>query len=188
MKTLGLDLDNTFCDFTQGFRNHVATASMLTEDEAMLHLPEPTVYDFADWDWHQTAYKGLSEAFAAAEGVPGFYSGLRALEGAADAVGELRADGYDVIIVTSREQRWLEETVEAARNWGLHYDGIVFAPVKYPLSTSVDIFIDDSPSHLADFWREGIDAIAFTTGYNIDSPALARVDCWSQVGDAVRKM
>lgn len=182
---IGLDMDNTFVDFSAGFRQHVANVSRLKQEDALVIMPDPSVYNFAGWDWSYTAFSGLAEAFAHAEASAGFYELLEPFEGAVDALLTLATDGAMITAVTARSEEFYAQTIACLRHHGAPVETVLFSKTKFDLHRShggsIDLFFDDAPHVLSGFDVNMVPSVAFTTGYNGDSVSTHRVNEWSEV-------
>lgn len=185
-KVIGLDLDNTFGDFTDALRQFVAKSSKFTPEQTQAYLPEPNGYSMENWHWDKTVFSGFLGAFKMAERNGGLYSNMAAFDGATESIRHIR-NRFDasIHVVTARSDLFAEETQSALKTWGIHdiVDKVTFTNTKhvYP----ADVFIDDAPSHLESFSERGIPAVAFHQLYNVESPAKARISTWRDSVQAI---
>lgn len=190
--TLGLDLDNTFADFTGAMRDFVADAAGVTDEGVKSSmLPTPDGYSMENWNWRMTPFTGFLDAFYAAEETGDLYRTMRAHEGAVEAVRAIQDNGFSVEVVTARKSKFEGETREAMDRWGLDVEKIVFTDDKY--AYPADIFIDDAPSHLEKFGVRNIPAIAYTNLYNAhlndaELGIYGRITHWNDAVGMVEKV
>lgn len=190
---VGLDLDNTFADFSGAMRKFIAETAAITEADVInAIMPDPTGYSMENWIWCHTPFSGFQDAFVAAEETGKLYSSMEVFPGAVEALSELSALDYDVHVVTARRPAFEAETREALEIWGVpHMDNLTFTNEKY--NYPADIFIDDAPSHLSAFGERNIPSIAFTNAYNAnlnDSEVgiYGRIHTWDDAVDMFAKV
>lgn len=183
-KTVGLDLDNTAAKFSVAMREFVSAHAGFTPAQTKKHLPEPTTYDLDPWNWKAAGFENFMDAFTTAENAGGLYANMEAHPGAAKAIRAIQDAGHRVVVITARNSRWADETNSSLQRWGVTPDEVIFSNDKHLYHTSnggdIEIFMDDSPSHLKKFADRGIDAIAFHNEYNVDSVATARIKHWKE--------
>lgn len=190
---IGLDLDNTFSDFSGAMRNFIAYTAGITEKDVIDSImPAPTGYSMENWSWEHTPFTGFLDAFMAAEETGNLYSTMEVFDGAPEAISQLSLLDYDVHVVTARKPAFEDETRQALESWGVdNIAKMVFTNEKY--NYPADIFIDDAPSHLTAFGERNIPAIAFTNGYNAhfddsEMGLYGRIDNWSNAVNMFQKV
>lgn len=174
---LGLDLDNTAAQYTEGLRNYmIANYGYRPRD-----LPEPARYNFAETDWpFDTAEQYLEVHREAVEA--GLFRGLRPMDGVVEAVKELRAEGVHVAVVTHRllhdftYHLVASDTVHWLDRVGLPFDSIAFSGRKSEIRSHA--YVEDAPSNIAAIRAAGMKVFAFDKAYNRDLGG-DRITNWS---------
>jgi 5'-nucleotidase len=176
---VGLDLDNTTGDFTDGFRQFIKQRYSLSDAEVATRLADPTnyEYDISGWFSDRTEFRN---AFHEAE-ADGLYGKMELYKGALDALQKLVKDGrVEVHVVTARDKQWEPETLAWAKSKALPFASLTHTEDK--AKTNMDIYIDDAPHQLQNLRAGGKQVIAFNQLYNTDlDPSLPRVNSWDEV-------
>lgn len=194
-KTIGLDLDNTYADFTGAVRDFASIGRNLSEEEALELMPNPQEYNTDSWNLEGTEYEGFYAAFKAAE-AQGLYSSMKPFAGAEKACELLVKDGYKFIAVTSRSEEFRTETSQWLEQHASFMDAeaLVHTDDKYKLHTDwdgpVDIFVDDAPKQIEMMEYKDVPLIVFNQLYNehyekIESRRNRALN-WGQVSWAVQ--
>lgn len=170
-RTIAIDVDNTIADYTDGLRhwmlNHI--------DKTMLGpMPEPDFYDFelaTGWMFPDNEFLPVHQA--AVE--DGLYLNLNPIDGAVQAINNLKAHGWTVTIVTSRhETNALKQTSEWLARQNIHYDRLTSDK-----NTPAAIYLDDDPDMLIRraFLQPDSIPVAFQHEYNKQWPGL-KLQSW----------
>ncbi|WP_022873752.1 5' nucleotidase, NT5C type [Nesterenkonia alba] len=192
-KVIGLDLDNTYTDFTGGLRNFIAHSDNLDVRTALTTLPTPDGYDCANWDFTDSSFKTFVDAFKAAE-KQGIYSKLAPLPHAQQACYYLVNAGYRFVAITARKEQHRKHTEQWVQEHAPFVDGVIHSDDKASWFTGnggfIDLFIDDSPAQIADFREQDVPHIIFNQLYNedfiVNGSTLDRIVSWKHAPLAVR--
>lgn len=121
------------------------------------------VFDWTDEDVLQFMREGGISAFTEAEARPG----------AREALTRWRADGNEIVILTSRHKEWFGNPVSLSRDWmekrKLPYDEIVaeiWDKGKYCAEHGISILVDDNPEILRAAHRLGVKAVCALGRHN----------------------
>lgn len=163
--TLGLDLDGVVADYTAGFGAFVAEDAGIQIGE----LPPPT-----SWNFHQSGWPILDTEHylrlhtKAVENA--LFAEMPIIDGAAQAVRNLRDAGVSVRIVThrlltgGRFSQVVTDTVDWLDHHGIEYDDLCFLKEKADLDC--DLMLDDSPTNLQSFKGAGVPYLIYDQPYN----------------------
>lgn len=177
---LGLDLDNTVADYTDGLRNYMITRYGYTVDD----LPEPVNYSFArtPWPFESTADYIDTHMAAVADGL---YRHLEPLEGAIEAIHALKDEGVHVHVVTHRlmrnktYQRVVADTVEWLDYVGLPYHSLGFTGQKERIRAHS--YAEDAPENIEAIRASGLKVFTYDRLYN-QPLAGERIHTWLNDG------
>ena len=185
---IGIDLDGCGARFVEGFSHycHLVTGRPRADFE------EAQVWEF--WtQWGMTKDEWLLHFNNFIK--DGWFARLPVEEGFVRVMGELRAAGHKVYIVTTRgtniyapstvKHQAKIDTIEWLQKHEVHYDGLLFTTEKEMINC--DIFVDDSTKHLEDIQKAGKIAVAFDQTHNQDWDGY-RVNSWDKFRDAVQQM
>lgn len=138
---VALDLDNTFVNFTDGFRNSLANRYSLSSREALARFPDPVNYSFRDWF-------GSSESFLKHlkwSEQRGLYRNLKPFRGAVKAVkGMLKSKKIELKVVTARSPEWNKDTAANLRSLGL--PPLEITNLHDKVNFPAHVFLDDKDS------------------------------------------
>ena len=173
----GVDLDGVVADYTEGFREVVATE--LGVDPAS--LPHERSWDFREWGISQDEFNRLHR-YAVAE--LRMLATLPPIEGAADALWRLSDAGIWIRVVTHRlYTNWghaaaIADTVTWLDNHRIPYRDICFLGAKPEVEA--DCYVDDAPHNISSLREHGNICIAFEQPYNVGFDGL-RARNWTEV-------
>lgn len=178
---VGLDIDNTSGDFTDGLRQHVLR---VTGRDPQLY-PDPEHYSLVDSNWFSSKEEFLSH-FQESER-QGIYRRMRAFDGLKKNVQRLIADGAEIHIVTARNQAWEADTRDWLRRTGIPFHSITFTDSKEKLD-HVDVYLDDADYQLEKLEKHGKKVVAFDQLYNRHLSHMPRVKHWDDVPAMIKKV
>lgn len=176
-KTIAIDVDNTLADYTDGLRRWMRENY---DADTLGPMPEPDCYAFEfakGWTFPGGRFRP-THLDAVRNGL---YATLTPIEGAVETVSDLKAHGWRIIIVTSRnEPGALEQTAEWLQSNDIPYDLLTGDK-----NTPADLYVDDDPGQLARYALRHPEAIvvAFDHDYNRDVWPGPRLTAWN---DALR--
>lgn len=115
-------------------------------------------------------------------------------EGAREVINRLHDNGWKVLIISFRKDKYLSNPFKLTKDWldrnDIHYDKIFVntgTKTDECVENNVTLFIDDKESHCEDVSTAGIDVLLFTNAYNHDEKRFNRVDNWYQIEDYIKE-
>lgn len=115
-------------------------------------------------------------------------------EGAREVINRLHDNGWKVLIISFRKDKYLSDPFKLTKDWldrnDVHYDKIFVntgTKTDECIENNVTLFVDDKESHCEDVSSEGIDVLLFTNAYNHDEKRFKRVDNWYQIEDYIKE-
>lgn len=179
---IGLDLDNTTGDFTEGLRQYVAKQRNINPSD----LPTPQTYDYVEAGWFDTPeefYKTFQEAET-----QGLYKTLAPHTDAPKTIRRLVASGeVEIHIVTARKPEWNEHTRQWLKKHRIPYHSLTHTEDKETVK-NVDVFIDDSDKQIETLSAHGRTIIAYDNPYNQHIETKYRVRSWSEIEAVITVM
>ena len=181
---VGIDLDNTTGDFTDGFRQFIKDSYKLSDEEVTSRLADPNDYEYDVAGWFPDRLE-FRRAFREAER-NGLYGKMELYHGVAEALQKLVADGkVEIHVVTARDKAWQAETLAWLKSKNLPI--VSSSHTEDKALTDMDIYIDDAPHQLENLRAAGKLVIAFNQLYNAHmDPSIPRVNSWAEIPAAVR--
>lgn len=175
MAAIGIDIDSVLADTAAGI-----TAAAYKRYKVWLPVEQMTCYMLEDCteleDWQ--AKEIMND--------PAFYSTLRPIPGAVQAVYELRKAGYDIWLVTARPIActWTV-TLEWLRSQRVLYHSLMFSERKPEIATKfgLSVFVEDRLETALALAYAGLDVYLIDWPWNQgDLPAnVHRVPGWAEV-------
>ncbi len=115
-------------------------------------------------------------------------------EGAREVINRLHDNGWKVLIISFRKDKYLSNPFKLTKDWlernDVHYDKIFVntgTKTDECIENNVTLFVDDKESHCEDVSSAGIDVLLFTNAYNHDENRFKRVDNWYQIEDYIKE-
>lgn len=181
---LGLDLDNTAAQYTEGLRNYmIANYGYRRKD-----MPEPTHYSFTESGWpFESTEHYLDTHIRAVEA--GLFRSLRPMPGVVEALDALTKEGVHIHVVTHRllhnrtYQMVVADTVAWLDHNDIPYHSLGFTHRKD--SVRAHSYVEDAPSNIAAIREARMKVFAYDQRYNRD---LGGDRIYSWVEDAVDKI
>ena len=192
---IGIDFDDVIIDFAGAFlkfHNKNYGTSLKYSDLTDYYFSNVIGIDT------QTAIDRVMEFFKSDD-----IKDANHIEGVKEALIELKLNGHELIIVTSRPDcfkdvtvNWINRNLEEGINMfsDVHHivsceeelsgDNVFQTKAEFIRENPVDIFIDDRYSHLVDIGKLGIKTILFSRIWNEKDPLLPnmyRADSWGEV-------
>jgi len=183
---VGLDVDNTSGDFTDGFRTRCVASGNFTPKQIAEMFPEPIDYSFVESGWFKDK-EAFIAAFSKAEN-EGVYREMKIYPQAAKTLRKLVDSGkIEIHVVTARNPKWNADTRIWLRKHRIPYTSLTFTDKKE--ETDMDVYLDDAGYQLTKLRDHGKKVIAFDQLYNrhID-PTIPRVKHWGQVPAMITKV
>lgn len=179
---VGLDLDNTSGDFTDGLRQHVSKAT----GKPTGHYQEPEHYSLVESGWFKDKEEFLSH-FRAAEQA-GMYRTIRPFARLQENLKTLIAEGAEIHIVSARGAEWEADTKAWLAEHGVPYHSLTFTNDKEKL-TNIDVYLDDADYQVAKLNAHEKQVLVFDQAYNRDvGDHLPRVHHWDNVPSSIRQI
>lgn len=179
---IGLDLDGTTGDFTNGLRTYMGTSLKVPKEQWESKFPDPDEY--AMWQGKNAWYSDKADFlnhFQEAER-QGIYKKIEVYANASPIIKELQSYGFKLKVVTARGAEFNDDT----RAWIRKND----IPVKTILNPGsdkhkikdVDVYIDDAP-HVIKLLRENNKKVVIMEqSYNVEDTEvhddIRRVKVW----------
>lgn len=169
---IGLDMDGVLCDWDGGLDSRTA---LVPELHDYPRQPERGWNSFADTEERH------KEHVHAILHHPEFYRDLEPIEGAIAAAKQMRADGHDVVFVSSP---WESNPMgyQAKADWLMEHlggwarKGLILTSDKTMIE--LDVLVDDKPEIKGRFSTPGWVRVFFTQTYNEGLPG-PRIENWT---------
>lgn len=188
--TLGLDLDGTTGDFTDGLRTYMAQGLQLPKDKWLSFFPEPDEY--AMWQGKNAWYKDKDDFFSNFQKAEkdGIYQQMRVFDNAKEVLTELRAYGFDVKVITARGAEFNSDTQKWISTHCLPLAQILNPGNEKHTVPNIDLYMDDSPYVINTLLEHQKKVVVMDQLYNAhnvaDTDNSKRVKGWSNdVIDAI---
>lgn len=174
--TLALDLDGVVVDLSAEIMRRLRDEGHVCPD-----WTTPPAWHWADPACGFTAEAGMraQELFRSVEA----YETAPAMPGAVEAVKDIVAAGWRVVVVTARPYR----ARKATHNWlsahglGKLHVSLTSAKAALALANGYTVAIDDAPKQIEAYRAAGVPCIAWDAPYNREARALFRCDDWAEV-------
>lgn len=159
---LGVDLDEVCFNYLGGFREWLIANNH--------PIPEgtPATFSLSDAGWFKDRDEFMELHKQAVE--EGIYTNLPVLDGASENLWDLRENGYEINVITSRfvvggqHRKVLSQTAEALDKANLPYSNIAF--LKNKLRFLADAYLDDGPHNIQPLREAGRFVIRIHQEYN----------------------
>lgn len=192
---IGIDLDGVLTNYRQ-FALEQGQKYCRENNKGKLVNPEAyNSTDMFDWDEKTDLDFWIRNIFLYARENP-------VIEGAAENIKKLKADGHTIFIITARmvanpEEKCKEEIKEKMRTtvkeWlaknGIEYDYIIFSPEnksKHIIENDIDVMIEDSPNNVKNLSKL-TKIICMDWPYNkgIENDNIYRCYNWNEIYDKI---
>lgn len=174
----GVDLDGVVADFIQGLKPIAAEWLGVAVDS----LTDEVSYGFKEWNLGGS--RGYDDLHRYAVKERGLFASLPPIPGAPAALRRLSRKGVRIRIITHRlyiqwfHRQAVTQTVEWLEHHGVPYWDLCFMAAKS--SVEADVYVEDSPSNIANLRKRKRHAIVLRNSTNRDVPAPAAED-WNEV-------
>ena len=185
---IGIDMDDTICS-----TNELILETADLYDKEVLGgtgVKDKDAYEFTEMMGWPEGMKG--QFFA--DRLETIMANSPIKPGAHDVINQLHDEGWEVVIISFRKDKYLKDPYKLTIDWlkenDIHYDKVfVNTGTKEDecVENGVTLFVDDKESHCADVSKCGIDVLLFTNAYNHDENRFNRVDNWYQVYDFIKE-
>lgn len=168
-----VDVDNTLADYTGALRRYVRSVAPV--------WPCPDPVSYAMWESDGWPFTGSPDGFAqwhARAVAAGLYLREQPMEGAKTALERLRADGWLVVVATSRPDDGRNHTGRWLEAHGIPADGLYVGGDK--LHVPCDVLVDDDPAVLARARAAGVRVLHPNHEYCAHAPGVG-FDSWADV-------
>lgn len=176
MARIGLDIDGVAYRFVDTLRTYIhgKTGKPLEE------MPPATTWDFFEDQWGITADEYVEFVVQGVKDKVIFWTG-EIEQDVVKAVESLRNLGHEIVFITARKFKGIEDLcVLATEYWlnsnGVYYDEVIVSNDK--TGHNLDILLDDSPAQIQNQVVHGGHAVVFNQPWNADMPHRERVYSW----------
>ena len=163
-RILCVDVDNTLGDYTAALR------ALMCAERPDLPCPDPVFYDFSltpGWPFSGSTRAFLDAHRRAVDS--GLYPGEPVMDGARDALGELHAAGWRIVVSTARR----DDPGDQTRRWldtnAIPYDALHFGDKT---DIAAQALIDDHPDALLAVHGRGVPVFHPDHPYCAHSPGV----------------
>jgi len=183
--TIGLDLDGVTFQYEDGLRQDQMKKTGLPAE----HYPLAKDYSTVKSGWPFKTEDEFRKAHAEAVD-DGLYENLKLIPGAAAALQRLAADGYKIVVITSRFIRpgqhaeVVRQTTRSLDLAGIPYNEISFTSNKPGIVA--DVYIDDAPYNIDALRAAGRKVVPYGQEYNKDYEG--RVVDWTEAEAEIRRL
>ncbi len=185
---IGIDMDDTICS-----TNELIIEVADKYDKEVLGgtgIKDVNAYEFTEMMGWEKDMKG--KFFA--DRLEYIMDNAPIKEGAREVINRLHDNGWKVLIISFRKDKYLSDPFKLTKDWldrnDVHYDKIFVntgTKTDECIENNVTLFVDDKESHCEDVSSEGIDVLLFTNAYNHDEKRFKRVDNWYQIEDYIKE-
>ncbi len=109
-------------------------------------------------------------------------------DGAVEVINKLYDEGNEIIFITYRKDKYIKDPYLLTKNYldrhGIKYNKLIANSGDKGIvcyNNKIDLFIDDSVTHLEDVSLYGIKVLLFDSEYNKDNIKFDRVKNWYQI-------
>jgi len=177
--TVLVDMDNTLCDYEEAFaRTLKATHPDVEVVPASKRL---------NWDIAKDYPASAAEKVKSVCGVPGFFEGMRANEGAVEAVKAMADAGHNVLIVTAPDPNFYAQCSQEKYNWVEKHLGAEWKSkvvlTRDKTTVRGDFLVDDKPTCDAGAMKPEWELVVFDQTYNKAKQGrrLSQWSAWREV-------
>lgn len=168
---IGLDLDGTTGNFTDGLRTYMGTSLKVPQNEWESKFPDPE--DYAMWEGKNAWYTDKADFmnhFQEAER-KGIYKDIKVYDNASPVIKELQSYGFQFKVITARGAEFNDDT----RAWILKND----IPIKTILNPGsnkhtikdIDVYVDDAPHVIKLLKENNKKVVIMEQNYNVEDSA-----------------
>ena len=179
---IGIDIDDTICN-----TNELIVVEADKYDKEVLGgsgIKNKDAYDFPTMmGWNEDG-KGIFFS----DKLEYIFENTTLKKDAKEVINKLYEDGNEIYFITFRKPKYVKNPFELTKKY-LDNNGIKYTKLIVDsgskndecIENKIDLFIDDSVTHVKSVSEEGIDTILFTNGYNKENNDFVRFDDWNSI-------
>ena len=188
---IGIDIDNVISNFNEVLLNEFFIHDKDLRSSGIINVNADYITK-GMFDWTK---EELDEFYMS--NIERIAKKLVVLDGAKEYINKLRNDGYNIFIITGRDNGEYTNPYEMTKKWldenNIIYDKLIItsaydthSKTKVCLKNHIDIMIDDSKRICEDCVINNIKALLMDTPYNKDS-SITRVHNWEEIYEFIKK-
>jgi len=165
---LGLDLDGTTGNFTDGLRTYMGTSLKIEKQLWLKKFPDPVKY--AMWTgegaWY-TSRQDFIDHFSKAE-TEGIYRQIPIFDFASETLNDLKAYGFNIKAITARNASFNEDTRSWIQTHRIPARYILNYGMQKERAKNIDLYIDDAPEVISRLIEHQKKIVIMHQEYNSD--------------------
>lgn len=188
---IGIDIDNVISNFNEVLLNEFLIHDKDLRNSGIININADYITK-GMFDWTK---EELNEFYM--NNIERIAKKLVVLDGAKEYIDKLKNDGYNIFIITGRDNGEYTNPYEMTKKWldenNIIYDKLIItsaydthSKTKVCLKNHIDIMIDDSKRICEDCVINNIKALLMDTPYNKDS-SITRVHNWEEIYEFIKK-
>ena len=182
---IGIDIDNVISNFNEILLNEFLIYDKDLRNSGIININADYITK-GMFDWTK---EELNEFYM--NNIERIAKKLVVLDGAKEYIDKLKNDGYNIFIITGRDNGEYTNPYEMTKKWldenNIIYDKLIItsaydthSKTKVCLKNHIDIMIDDSKRICEDCVINNIKALLMDTPYNKDAN-ITRVHNWEEI-------
>ena len=182
--TIGIDLDDTISSSNEMF---IKYAKLYNKEKKINFKIDETQWDLdKSFGWNDNNYKEFCKQYLRA-----LLNEAEIKYNAAEKINKLKNEGYKIIIITSRNEKELNDMYSFTEKWlknhNINYDKLIINSLQKEeecLKNKVNIFIDDNMKNCMNVYKKlQIPVFLFDGLYNTNDKYsnIERVYSWDEI-------
>ena len=187
---IGVDIDNVLSNFSEELLREYIIHDKEINGNGIVNKNE---YIRKKFNWTDEEEKKFYK-----ENIERISTNLKPIKNCAKYIRKLKERGFEIYIVTGRENGDYSDPYNMTVNWlkkyNIYYDKIFFVNAKNNhsktevcLENNISIMIDDSKRLCLDIIKHGITTFIIDTPYNKDVDGSVRVHNWKEIYENIKK-
>ena len=187
---IGVDIDNVLSNFSEELLREYIIHDKEINGNGIVNKNE---YIRKKFNWTDEEEKKFYK-----ENIERISTNLKPIKNCAKYIRKLKERGFEIYIVTGRENGDYSDPYNMTVNWlkkyNIYYDKIFFVNAKNShsktevcLENNISIMIDDSKRLCLDMIKHGITTFIIDTPYNKDVDGSVRVHNWKEIYENIKK-
>lgn len=187
---IGVDIDNVLSNFSEELLREYIIHDKEINGNGIVNKNE---YIRKKFNWTDEEEKKFYK-----ENIERISTNLKPIKNCAKYIRKLKERGFEIYIVTGRENGDYSDPYNMTVNWlkkyNIYYDKIFFVNAKNNhsktevcLENNISIMIDDSKRLCLDMIKHGITTFIIDTPYNKDVDGSVRVHNWKEIYENIKK-
>lgn len=124
------------------------------------------------------------------ENLNDIYNDLIPANNCSEILSELEEQGFDIIIITAREEKYKSITEQWLKKYNINYSKLIHEKEKVPIAKEegIKLFIEDDKDNAEKMYQNGIDVILFDKLHNKNTTLIKedwRVENWVQAREII---